>query len=358
MQYEVLKADEAEDKYLQAKSQEDDSIILVLSSEFIEGAIISSDDLIEQIVNHLDCDIKVHRNIHLPYLHNIIPFLDFVAKRLQEEEFALLKGNTFLKSDVIDILHNYIMNLEKPVERYVIGEDGIGKTINTYEKYNCDELDEFLGDLDNYKFIEVRDGYGYSSNRNEVNSFVKISILESLMGEFFPVVASANIKWHRSAVNRIIKDLEKSKDYNREVMQNLFEKLVPKHGKASTKAGEFIRALGKIEYHLYNDGDYPANYNGRKSVYWAIINCFYSVISDNKAYDILREVLPEFYKQLPRLFLDNCMESDIFIVLSLFAVKYAETEEGNKENDKDFTEPFYEKLEYYSDWAPDFEKQY
>lgn len=42
---------------------------------------------------------------------------------------------------------------------------------------------------------------------------------------------------------------------NQEIIDNLFEELVPASGKADNKAGELVRALCRIGYRYYNDGD-------------------------------------------------------------------------------------------------------
>lgn len=42
---------------------------------------------------------------------------------------------------------------------------------------------------------------------------------------------------------------------NEERINKLFEKLVPASGKAESLAGELIRAMSRIAYRFYNDGD-------------------------------------------------------------------------------------------------------
>lgn len=44
--------------------------------------------------------------------------------------------------------------------------------------------------------------------------------------------------------------------HDRTEYQTLFDKLVPYHGPANTVEGELIRAISKIAYRWYNDGDY------------------------------------------------------------------------------------------------------
>lgn len=39
-------------------------------------------------------------------------------------------------------------------------------------------------------------------------------------------------------------------------IEDLFEELVPTSGKADTVAGEIIRAIARISYRNYNDGDH------------------------------------------------------------------------------------------------------
>lgn len=42
---------------------------------------------------------------------------------------------------------------------------------------------------------------------------------------------------------------------NEKRINNLFKELVPKSGKAESLAGELIRAMSRIAYRFYNDGD-------------------------------------------------------------------------------------------------------
>ena len=42
---------------------------------------------------------------------------------------------------------------------------------------------------------------------------------------------------------------------NEERINKLFEELVPVSGKAESLAGELIRAMSRIAYRFYNDGD-------------------------------------------------------------------------------------------------------
>lgn len=46
-------------------------------------------------------------------------------------------------------------------------------------------------------------------------------------------------------------------------LDTLWERLVPASGNADTKAGEIVRALGKITYKWYNTGDRPGIGHGR-----------------------------------------------------------------------------------------------
>lgn len=47
---------------------------------------------------------------------------------------------------------------------------------------------------------------------------------------------------------------EKKKGYDKE-LNVLFDELVPDSGKAATVAGEIVRAISRISYRWYNDGD-------------------------------------------------------------------------------------------------------
>lgn len=49
-------------------------------------------------------------------------------------------------------------------------------------------------------------------------------------------------------------------------MQELFEKYVPGSGAAETVGGEIIRAMNRIDYRFYNDGDKAQKGYGRETV--------------------------------------------------------------------------------------------
>lgn len=48
-------------------------------------------------------------------------------------------------------------------------------------------------------------------------------------------------------------------------LNNLFDELVPNSGKASTKAGEIVRAMARLAYRWYNDGDKLGEGYGRET---------------------------------------------------------------------------------------------
>lgn len=48
-------------------------------------------------------------------------------------------------------------------------------------------------------------------------------------------------------------------------LNNLFDELVPNSGKATTKAGEIVRAMARLAYRWYNDGDKLGEGYGRET---------------------------------------------------------------------------------------------
>lgn len=98
----------------------------------------------------------------------------------------------------------------------------------------------------------------------------------------------------------------------------LFEELVPPSGKADTVAGEIIRAVSRIGYRNYNDGDHigvgygnetcnpAARYLGKVAgsrVQQAIID-MWGVGDDDrydKAVEVLEETVLEYLEQHPEL---------------------------------------------------------
>jgi len=49
--------------------------------------------------------------------------------------------------------------------------------------------------------------------------------------------------------------INRAQEVSDKVFNELFDELVPNTGKASTKAGEIVRAMARLGYKWYNDGD-------------------------------------------------------------------------------------------------------
>ena len=67
----------------------------------------------------------------------------------------------------------------------------------------------------------------------------------------------SNIKnWFvQNKTNKQIRQIQAKINSNGGDMHAFFDELVPEQGKADTKAGELIRAINRISYRNYNDGD-------------------------------------------------------------------------------------------------------
>lgn len=91
---------------------------------------------------------------------------------------------------------------------------------------------------------------------------------------------------------------------NEKRLDVLFEELVPASGKASSKAGEIVRAVGRISYRNYNDGDHVGVDYGKETCNPAaryllentpneiggIVMAMWGVRNDD-AYDVLIDLL-------------------------------------------------------------------
>ena len=383
MLYKVLPADtiyidkfHIDTKYLLAQS--DDNRIIVLSSEYKEGDTFSSDDvsLAYTITDEVYGDMSIYRNIHLPYLHNLKPFFDFMALQLKEnEDYKIAEGICFYTETFIEILHTWMQDPEKPITISRINrKTGEYTPIQTFDSIEYELFNQTLAKIiteNKYDFIVDYDNWG----QNEIKSFVKYAIIEALVGEFFPSIRSEIYRFHSDCINSVIEDLNSSEDYPKKELQELFDKLVPSSGPSNTKAGEFVRGIGRIEYRMYNDCDNPIDYGASKASFWSLVNCFDIIISSKENYALYQSIIPETQKSRRRgytkIYLQNEWDSWQFINMARFAIKYAETEEGKSPNlvekyidgtykkvKLDIISPSHERLSSYDNYVPDLEVAY
>lgn len=106
---------------------------------------------------------------------------------------------------------------------------------------------------------------------------------------------------------------------NEKKLQALFDELVPSRGRADTVAGEIVRAVYRIDYRFFNDGDHIGVGYGKETCNPAaryliantnreigkIIDHMWGDISDSRykdALDILRGAVIRYLNANPKLF--------------------------------------------------------
>lgn len=81
--------------------------------------------------------------------------------------------------------------------------------------------------------------------------------------------------------------------FNAEEMNEvLFEELVPSMGKADTKGGEILRAVNRIQYRYWNDGDIAGQGYGKRTVNPAVR--FLDLVVDRLKYSNFRTLVNDF----------------------------------------------------------------
>ena len=78
----------------------------------------------------------------------------------------------------------------------------------------------------------------------------------------------------------------------------LFDKLVPVNGKSDTNGGEIIRAVARVQYRWYNDGDMVWVGYGRQTVNPAV-RFLYHVVSNMNVTDAFKAAVEKIYKNTP-----------------------------------------------------------
>jgi len=115
----------------------------------------------------------------------------------------------------------------------------------------------------------------------------------------------------------------------------LFEELVPSEGASDTVEGELVRAINKIIYRYYNDGDYL--YDG------------YGIETAGGAYEYLKSKsdsldLPELRKALAVNGMEDKSYEDALYKAGAVIVEYVKSKEGNyTKNDDDYLNKKYSK---------------
>ena len=140
---------------------------------------------------------------------------------------------------------------------------------------------------------------------------------------------------------------------NEERINKLFEELVPASGKAESLAGELIRAMSRIAYRFYNDGDQVGIGYGRETCNPAarflmeegnkrvssLATAIWGIY-DESAYenllDILAEAVADYVEQTPDL--RTTPTDDMWDYCTNEDVDDDEDEEDDYEEEEDYDE--------------------
>ena len=399
MRYKVLPADtiyvdkfHLASEYLLAESEL--NRIIVLAAEYSVGGEFNLSDvkLFNTIHDEVYGDMDIYRNIHLPYLHNVKPFFDWMVKELEDNSlYAVIKGRQLSYTNFQEVLHNCIIDPTKPcvsirrphlsAEDVIAGVTAKEEVINRFECIDYDLFNHYTEKIMSEGEYNINMGDNRDYDTNEIKRFIEYAIVESLVGDFFPAARKDIYKFHNEGVERTIKDFAKSEAYQTAlpIYEKLCDKLVPSGGPAKTKGGEFLRGVMRIIYHMYNDGDSFVSFMARQTSFWAFVNCVNTIISNKENYQLYQDIIPEVEKKRNQGYTKLCIENDadgwLIIDMVLFAIRYVETEEGKSDNTEekyiggywggnketvviDFISPLHETISGYDNWVPNLEDQF
>jgi hypothetical protein len=296
---------------------------------------------------------------HLPYIGNLKPFLDWMKVQLQENPMYTIASNTLFEVDTIrEILHTWMIDPTKPTIRHKRN----GDKVHTFESIDYDLFNEafnLLVEGEKYAFIETNDRH-YTP---ELLDYIKYAMIESMVGDFFQSVRKEIFEYHNDGTDRVWQGICHNDNYPGKTLCDLSTKLVPESGKAATKAGEFLRGFGKVIYHIANDGDNPTNYAARQVQFWAMVNCYNTIISSNANYKLFLSIITEEEKKRCRgcdysIYFSSEIDEYTIINLANFALAYSETAEGREANEIDCIDPIHKNIDWYDSWIPRFENLY
>ena len=299
---------------------------------------------------------------HLPYIENLKPFLDWMKIQLQENSmYKMASSSQFELSTIREILHTWMLDPNQPVIRHKRN----GEEVHTFR---CIENNLFDATFDNivadndYPFI-VKDTSHYRSYEPELLSYIKYSLVESLVCDFFQSVRKQVFHYHNDGVERIVKGLRDTTLYSEDELEKLSLEYYQSHGPAQTKAGEFLRGVGKVMYHIYNDGDNPTNYAARDSQFWAMVNCCNTIVSSSANYQLYLSIITDEEKKRwhggdYQIYFSSEVDQYTIINLVNFAIAYTKTAEGREENIIDCITPIHKNIDWYDEWIPSLEKHY
>ena len=322
-----------------------------------------------------DMEIVIY-DAQLPYVENIVFFLDNVLEQIENNrDYKIVQGYRFDYQGIMEILHNYLVNPLIPYEEPIIMENG-HKMYRVNRCVDRELLENKLKELvatGKYPFIDDYQNHS-KYGQTEIIETISYSIFEALVMEYFTSTREGMYSYYNDCVTSVLKFLDESKEFDETEFNKLFEKYVPKNGPAKTVAGEVVRGLHKLTYHMRNDGDNPLNYAARKESFWSLINCWTIVIEDKKSYQLYKDSLPEERKNKSEqkgwkgpddLYIGIELDAYTIIDLVNFVKAFLKTDEGKQPNiikgerwneedtvRYDIMSSFHENIMGYDKWIP------
>jgi hypothetical protein len=144
------------------------------------------------------------------------------------------------------------------------------------------------------------------------------------------------MKKYKSLFNEITESDIKKLDSK---LDAYFKKLVPDSGSADTIEGEMIRAMSRILYRYYNDGDFFFRGYGKETVYPSVKYLNTSTPISSKLRSLFSKAQSEAPKKIPGSkrdgYVDQLGEKDMYLHYIYEAVKevlkYVDSKKGNYE---------------------------
>ena len=119
-----------------------------------------------------------------------------------------------------------------------------------------------------------------------------------------------------------------------EVNEKLFDELVARMGKSKTIAGEILRAVNRIYYRWYNDGDIAGRGYGRETVNPAVRYLYLTVCKEEKT--PFEKQVSLFYDYVSGKYVeDKEYELDLKALLATAIVFIAQNKLWERSNDMD-----------------------
>lgn len=161
----------------------------------------------------------------------------------------------------------------------------------------------------------------------------------------------------QTEIEKLKKLINNTEEWNAEEINNqLYDMLVPDNGKADTKAGEILRAVNRIAYRFWNDGDLAGQGYGNETVNPAVRYLYNNVTNASK----FKSVVIELYKQInyPNLsdneyeeLLNELVRENVIYILNkeIYNIPNIEDMWDYKDPEKDVDDTYEDEEEYFED---------